>query len=468
MLLQMRDLIIVIFTQINTFNYSIMSISVKGSASVFALLVIFFLSSKAKAQLIGNNDAQIIPAGKAWAKNSVNTVIFRRNSLVTYKGTQYIAYYDENKNVVIGKRNIQSKKWELKVTPYKGDATDAHKSISIMIDGAGYLHMSWGMHGGPFNYCKSIAPGSLELTPKMSMTGFKENHVTYPEFYRLANGNLLFLYRDGGSGDGNLMLNSYSIKTKKWRMIQDGWINGEGKRNPYWQTVIDKKGTIHISWVWRETGDVATNHDMCYAKSTDGGITWLKSTGEKYVLPITAESAEYALRIPQKSELINSTSIATDDKGNPYIVSYWTSKGDSIPQYRLIYKQNDVWKTQQISRRKTPFSLSGGGTKRIPISRPLLVAKEKDGKTQLYMFFRDEERGNRVSVACNKNLGKEKWQYKDLTKSSVGSWEPTYDTELWKNKKVLNIFVERVEQGDAETTTELTGQKAAVLEWKIK
>ncbi|MBC7416648.1 MAG: BNR-4 repeat-containing protein [Pedobacter sp.] len=425
-------------------------------------------SEKANAQIIAKNGAQIIPAGLAWAKNSVNTVIFRRNSLVTFKNTQYIAYYDENKNVVLGKRNINSKNWDLKITPYKGDATDAHKSISIIVDGDGILHMSWGMHGGAFNYCKSIAPGSLELTPKMSMTGFKEQHITYPEFYRLANGNLLFLYRDGGSGNGSLMLNSYDTKTKKWTVIQDGWINGEGERSPYWQMAIDKKGVIHLSWVWRETGDVATNHDMCYAKSDDGGITWKKSNGNKYILPITAASAEYALKIPQKSELINSTSIATDDSGNPYIVSYWTSKGDSIPQYRLIYKQNDVWKTEQISQRKTPFSLSGGGTKRIPISRPLLVANKKAGKTQLYMFFRDEERGDRVSVAYNKDLGKGTWKYEDLTESSVGLWEPTFDTELWKENKILNLFIEHVEQGDAETTKELTGQKAAVLEWKIK
>lgn len=445
-----------------------MIISVKRSVNVFALLVILFLSAKAKAQLIGNNDAQIIPAGKAWAKNSVNTVIFRRNSLITDKETQFIAYYDENKNVVIGKRNIHSKNWELKVTPYKGDATDAHKSISIMVDGDGYLHMSWGMHGGAFNYCKSVNPGSLELTSKMSMTGFKENHVTYPEFYRLTNGNLLFLYRDGASGNGSLMLNSYDIKTQKWHTVQDGWINGEGKRSPYWQMVVDNKGTIHLSWVWRESPDVASNHDMCYAKSEDGGITWLKSTGEKYNLPITAATAEYALKIPQKSELINSTAIAVDENNSPYIVSYWKTQGDNSPQYRLIYKKDNAWKTQQISQRKTPFSLSGGGTKRIPISRPLLIVSEKNHKKHVYVFFRDEERGDKVSVAISKDIDKGKWNFKDLTKTSVGLWEPTYDTELWKNKKILNLFVEHVEQGDGETTKELTGQKAAVLQWKIK
>nr|WP_294898231.1 BNR repeat-containing protein [uncultured Pedobacter sp.] len=436
--------------------------------SLLLIAIVSVTTINAKGQLKGSSCAKIIPAGEAWAKNSVNTVIFRRNSLVTYKDTQYIAYYDEAQNVVLGKRNIKSKKWELKVTPYKGDATDAHKSISIMIDGDGYLHMSWGLHGGPFNYCKSVSPGSLELTPKMGMTGIKEKHVTYPEFYRLANGNLLFLYRDGASGNGSLMLNSYDTKSKKWTMLQDGWINGEGERSPYWQMVIDNSGTIQISWVWRETGDVATNHDMCYAKSEDGGITWKKSTGENYKLPITAATAEYALKIPQKSELINSTAIAVDELNSPYIVNYWTAKGDSIPQYRLIYKKDNVWQTQQVSNRETPFSLSGGGTKRIPISRPLLVVTEKHHKTQVYVFFRDQERGDKVSVAINKDIDQAKWKFKDLTSNSVGLWEPTYDTELWKDKKILNLFVEHVEQGDGETTKELTGQKVSVLQWKVK
>ncbi|OAQ37899.1 neuraminidase [Pedobacter psychrophilus] len=420
------------------------------------------------AQIKSINCAKIIPAGLAWANNSVNTVIFRRNSLVTFENIQYIAYYDEQKNVVLGKRDINSKDWELKVTPYKGDATDAHKSISIMIDGDGFLHMSWGMHGGPFNYCKSVRAGSLDLGPIIPMTGFKEKSVTYPEFYRLANGNLLFLYRDGGSGNGSLMLNSYDIKTKKWKNLQDGWINGENQRSPYWQMVIDNKGAIHISWVWRETADVSSNHDMCYAKSEDGGISWEKSTNEKYMLPITAATAEYALKIPEKSDLINSTAIAVDEKDNPYIVSYWKTENDSTPQYRLIYKAGNAWETQQISNRKTPFSLSGGGTKRIPISRPLLIVTEKNQKKHAYIFFRDEERGNKVSVAISKNLDSEKWKFKDLTKSSVGLWEPTYDTELWKNNKVLNLFVQNVEQGDGETTVDLKDQKANVLQWKVK
>ena len=223
--------------------------------------------------------AQLMPGVKlvavdsGWANNSVNTVIFRKNSLVTFKGTQFIAFYDKEQFVVLGKRKTGGTKWELKRTAYRGNTIDAHNTISIMTDGAGYLHMAWDHHNNPLNYCKSVRPGSLELTVKQSMTGLHEQKLTYPEFHKLSNGNLLFFYRDGASGNGNLVLDQYDIHTKKWTQLHTDLIDGEGQRNAYWQACIDQAGIIHLSWVWRETPDVASNHDMCYARSEDGGKT---------------------------------------------------------------------------------------------------------------------------------------------------------------------------------------------------
>lgn len=386
--------------------------------------------------------------------------------MVTHKNTQYIAYYDEGQNMVLGKRKLGSKNWKINVTPYKGDALDAHKSISIMVDGDSYLHVSWDHHGNPLNYCKGVEPSSLTLSEKIPIIGIKEKHVTYPEFYRQPNGNPLFLYRDGGLGNGNLMLNTYNTETQSWSRLQDGWINGEGQRSPYWQMTSDENGTIHISWVWRDTGDVATNHDMCYARSKDGGVTWERSNGEKYDLPITASTAEYALKIPKNSELINTTAMAADKEGYPYIVSYWRVADSDIPQYHLIYKDETGWHTQQVTSRTTPFSLSGGGAKRIPISRPQIIFREKRGRKQVIVIYRDVERGNKVSAAISKNLSTGEWETKDLTIHSVGLWEPTYDTELWKRKRLLALFVEKVEQGDTETIKEIPPQLIKVLEWK--
>ena len=105
------------------------------------------------------------------------------------------------------------------------------------------------------------------------MTGKDEDDVTYPEFYRMPDGDLLFVYRSGASGRGNLVLNRYDLKSRKWTRVQDVLIDGENQRNAYWQLYMDKAGVIHLSWVWRETWMVETNHDLCYAYSPDEGKT---------------------------------------------------------------------------------------------------------------------------------------------------------------------------------------------------
>ena len=116
-------------------------------------------------------------------------------------------------------------------------------------------------------------------------------------------------------------MNRYDLKKQEWRTLQEKLVDGEGERNAYWQLAVTREGAIHLSWVWRETGDVATNHDLCYAKSTDGGRTWLRSSGEIYRLPITMESAEQAWRIPEGSELINQTSMDTDNMERSWMTS---------------------------------------------------------------------------------------------------------------------------------------------------
>ncbi|MDP7288289.1 MAG: BNR repeat-containing protein [Phycisphaerae bacterium] len=409
---------------------------------------------------------RLVSISKGWSQNSVNAVIFRRNSVVTHKDSQYVAFYDKDANVVLAKRRLRTETWTVRKTQYKGNVRDAHNSISIMIDGDGFLHMAWDHHNRPLRYCRSKTPESLELTDKTPMTEKKESKVTYPEFYRLSDGNLLFVYRDGRSGRGNMMMNHYDLKTRKWTQRQDAFIDGEGKRNAYWQMCTDTRGAIHISWVWRESGDVATNHDMCYAKSTDGGVTWRKSDGRKYKLPITVKNAEYARRIPQRSELMNQTSMCADSKGRPYIATYWRPEGTKIPQYHVIYHDGTQWRTQQITKRKTPFRLSGGGSKRVPISPPQIVADCSGSSDKAYMVFRDRERSDRVSVAVCDNLRTREWRIKDLTKDPVYMWEPSYDTELWKRSKILHIYAQRVGQGDGEKLESIPPQMISILEWK--
>jgi len=400
--------------------------------------------------------------GYGWSNNSVNVVKFRKNALTTYKEYQFTAFYNEEGFVVLGKRKTNSKHWETVKTSYKGKSSDAHNTICIAIDGDGYLHISWDHHNNKLHYAKGKEPLSLVLGEEESMTGIDEKNVTYPEFYNLPNGNLLFLYRSGSSGKGNLVLNSYHLKSKKWDQLHQNLINGEGERNAYWQTCIDNNGVIHLSWVWRETGDVATNHDLCYARSKDSGVTWEKSTGESYQLPITAATAEYAWKIPQNSSLINQTSMTADRNGNPYISTYWSENG--IPQFQIVYKKDSKWNKENTGFRKLAFQLGGGGTKSIPISRPDILIDDKEEALSIYFLFNDKERGNKVSLAYKKLDENSDWKIRDLTTTSVGQWEPNYDINLWKASQKLHIFTQEVTQVDGEGLAKKEPTMISILE----
>ncbi len=411
----------------------------------------------------GIQGQSLSPIGFGWSRNSVNTTVFRNNSVTTHDDVQYAAYYDAEGYMTLAKRHLNDGKWTVKRSQYRGNCNDAHNVISIGVDGKGYLHVSFDHHNNALRYCRSTAPGSLTLDTLTAMTGSDERDVTYPEFYNLEGGDLLFAYRSGGSGRGNLVMNRYDVKTGMWKRVQDVLIDGERKRNAYWQLYVDAKGTIHVSWVWRETPDVATNHDLCYARSTDGGRTWEKSTGETYTLPITLANAEVAYRIPQRSELINQTSMTADAQGRPYIATYWRNAESQVPQYRLVWHDGKTWRQEQVGERKTPFSLSGGGTKCIPIARPRLAIRQKAEQLEAYYIFRDVERGSRVSMAYTANLGNEPWQVKDLTDFSVEAWEPSHDTELWKQQGRLDIYVQCAYQGDGEQSVAVDARPVYIL-----
>ncbi|WP_304197680.1 BNR repeat-containing protein [Flavobacterium alvei] len=422
----------------------------------FLFSLLLFLSACTSVKMVQTD------IGLGWNNNSVNTVKFRKNAVTTHLQYQFTAYYDENSCLILAKRKVNSSDWEKVKTSYKGNTKDAHNDISIAIDGDGFLHVSWDHHDTKLRYAKSIKPLSLELGEEQPMTSQEENKVTYPQFYNLPNGNLLFFYRSGTSGRGNMVINSYDLKSGNWSQLQRNLLDGEEKRSAYWQSSIDQQGVIHLSWVWRESWDVSTNHDMCYARSKDGGITWEKSSGEKYKLPITVSTAEIAWKIPQKSSLINQTAMATDKNGNPYIATYWSE--NKIPQFQIIYLKNGNWKKINTEFRKTPFYLGGGGTKQIPISRPDVFIANKGNNSKLYLLFRDEERGNKISLAYIQFNKESNWKIVDLTNDSVGQWEPNYDISLWEKENKLHIFMQNVTQIDGEGLAKIAPSNVSVLE----
>jgi hypothetical protein len=251
------------------------------------------------------------------------------------------------------------------------------------------------------------------------MTGEHETSVTYPQFFRLADGDLLFLYRDGASGRGLLILNRFTATTAKWTAVQPNLIDGEGKRSLYWSMTVDNKGGRHIACNWRESPDVASNHDLCYARSVDGGRTWPRSDGAPLALPITAATAENAARIPINSNLMNPPSVVADNRGHPLIVSYWSRNKEGAPQFQIGRHDGKSWQTIAGPSRNGFFPLAGPGTKNPPISRAALFVELVRGSSVLHLIYRDDTRGGRIVAASLPGEAHATWIEMDLTDSEL-------------------------------------------------
>ena len=435
--------------------------------SLLAIITLSLLTVNNHQVFAGDKAPHKSDIAKGWSKTSVNATVFRKNSVVTFNNHQYVAFYDSLSHVILAKRERNTDTWELSNTGFKGHVKDAHNIISIMVDGDGYIHMSWDHHGNKLHYAKSLKPESLVMGKESPMVGKDEKNVTYPEFYKFDNGDLLFAYRDGASGRGNLVLNKYSVTHQKWSRIHSNLIDGENKRNAYWQMHMDASGVIHISWVWRETWKVETNHDMCYARSKDSGLTWENSQAQPYQLPINAANAEYVCRISQNSNLINQTSMTADEDGLVYIATYYKGAKDACTQFHVIYQDKTGWQVTTATQRTMDFSLSGGGSRSIPISRPQIMVKGKGQRKQITVIYRDEEHQNRACASSVKIKDIPNWETKEITNFSLGRWEPSYDTELWKIDQKLHLFIQNVGQGQGETSVEMPAQMVSILQVKL-
>lgn len=421
----------------------------KISYSVFCVSLVAVAFCKREEG--GKPRVRMVQIDSAWAKNSVIGAIFRRDLSASDGQWQYVAYYDSLGHVVVGKRRCESDVWRLNQTEITGGAEDAHNEVSIAVDGNGLLYAAFGCHCTPLLYYVECETGSIELQ-KGELLGANGQEATYPEFYRLDNGDLLLTCRDGAYENTRLVLNRYDSASRKWNRVQDAVIETPPEITPYWQMCMDKRGGLYLTWVWRGVEGVESNHNMCYAYSPDGDVSWQRSDGSAYVLPIGYGENEVIAKIGPFATLINQGTIACGGNGDVYVATYYRGKQDSVVQYHVLHKTRNGWHDHCVSQRTMDFRLDGGGgTRGIPMSRPLIEARGRD----CYLFCRDVEDGMRVGVYCGR-CGREPWMQVVLTDVSVDFWEPTFDSWLWQEYGKLHLYVQRMVQDEGASGENLS------------
>lgn len=322
-----------------------------------------------------------IPVAKGLASHPVNG----GRCLISDGEHQYLAFYDAQHQMTVAQRKLGGTNWRFTKLPEKV-GWDTHNKILMFLDRDGFIHVTGNMHCASLKYYRSRKPHDIQTFDAIhKWSGKNENRVTYPSLLILRDGSLHMMYRHGGSGNGKRILVHYNEKDQTWTGTGEAFISGMDHKptcNAYPFGVIkeDAKGVLHIAWCWRETPDVETNHDICYAKSLDGGHTWMRWDGTKYELPIRPENAEVADDIAQRSGLMNGGSLAIDKDGNPYI-GYTRFDENGFNQMYVATPQNGQWKIVQVSNLNKKFWFEGRGT--IPESPSIPRVSWSGGKLHI-------------------------------------------------------------------------------------
>lgn len=345
------------------------------------LLALFACSKKTSESVTIDETAntesivQSLKIDSVWAGHPVGFCLY------THKNRQYIAYYNANRNMVVGQRNLNENEFQLHKMPATtrkecaGTSTvvgwDSHNFLTLGIDKEGFIHASGNVHCHPLTYFRSTKANDIStLEQVFEMVGTEEKRTTYPHFMLTKEGELLYHYRDGGSGNGNEIYNIYNCDTKSWqRMLDVPLTDGQGLMNAYQtQPKVMKDGWYHMYWVWRDTPDCSTNHDLSYMKSPDLK-NWYDAFGNQIQVPATLHQKTLIVDpIPPKGGIINlAAKLVLDEKNKPVFAYH---KYDSVGnlQFYVAQIKNDKWMYKQVTKWDYRWVFEGNGSINVEVS----------------------------------------------------------------------------------------------------
>jgi len=322
------------------------------------LALLFILTSGACGKGAAPTVEDALPVSKVWSGHPVGFC------LLTDGDIQYVAYYDEQRRLIVAQRDLSSRQWKY-ASLDSALGWDSHNRVTMAVDAKGFIHLAGNMHCNPLVYFRSAGPGDAgSLRRIASMVGRREQRCTYPKFLRGPQGELIFTYRDGGSGRGARLYNVYDVPSETWRRLLDQpLLDGKGLMNAYpVGPARGPDGYFHMCWVWRDTFDCSTNHDLCYARSKDM-VHWETAAGEPVDLPMTVETKAVVVDpVPVKGGAINgNTRVGFDSQRRP-VVSYHKFDGEGNTQIYNARFEGGHWRIYQTSDWDYRWFFEGGGS----------------------------------------------------------------------------------------------------------
>lgn len=332
-----------------------------GKASNMSLLTgLLFFADPGYAQSLScatvpaDKSINNVEIGKVWT--GVGTSI---GAATTQDGVLLAAYYDPERFVTLASFDPRNRQLCHKRLNSKFGGWDAHNALTMAISPDGIVHVIGNMHASPMVYARGPAK-DLDQVTLASMTGEDEEASTYPRFLRGDDGNLLFLYRSGRSGDGTWLLNKWH--DSRWERLTALFASQDekGPVSAYPSDFVeDAQGRFHVAIVWRRTSDVASNFAVTYASTRDFQ-SW--RVGDRAVnSPLSPNGMEMIDQPGEQHGLVNNVRLAMSRAGQP-IVLFTKYSGDGRNAIFAANRTDQGWEVKEIAVADSRREIVGGGS----------------------------------------------------------------------------------------------------------
>ena len=471
---------------------------------------------------IVTNNACLMPTSAPYGR-AINGIAFQTEILLTFNGYQYTGWYDTIGTVQtmwLARRTVTNTSvgaWEKfntgsafsngDETPVTASTWDAHNVISLGISPVdGTLHISWDHHGNTLRYRRSVL--GLCTTNKVAwgmggMLNAEQNWlvasgqtvtgVTYPMFINTPSGGLMFEYRTGSTSAGDHWLHSYVPATTNWTapwkfsakegtytgVLLSGSTGTSSSRNAYENGFdFSPDGTLHHTWTYREQADAA-NHDIHYAYSTNGGVTWRNNAGA--IIADTNTSTYLNVNSPgiiakvldSRRLLINQQAQTVDNDGRVHVLMLhrrvepgfaWTSGDGAFNVVDTAYYHyfrdpaTGVWSQRRISPDAYPVGC-----------RPSLQFDAQGNVYAAYLSYATTNvnivpgyaAGKLVLATASKASQYTDWEVVSALPTDLNG-EPAIDRSRLLADNILSVFIQ-----ENSSTTTVVGTPLHVYDFAI-
>ncbi len=303
--------------------------------------------------------AEVVAVDSVWSGLPVEF------ALLTHADRQFVAYYDHERHLTVAARPLDSDDWT-RVRLDERVPWDSHNYLTMAVDANDQLHLSGNMHVDPLTYFRTEEPLDIRTLERVEdMVGRDEEQCTYPTFLKGPDGRLVFGYRDGGSGDGRRIYNVYDAEAEQWRRLLDTPLLDGGPQDMNAYPIGPTRGPdgrFHVVWMWRNTPDAATNHDLSYMRSADLRH-WETAGGTALSLPVTpADSAAVVDPAGPGEGLINMGFALGFDHQNRPVVGYHRYDDAGHSQIYNARWERGAWQIHQTSDWSVRWDFGGMGS----------------------------------------------------------------------------------------------------------